>query len=118
MFPPVTGTPHSFQMTPHSTWSAVWVRIRAYRRSQSSSPIDRGAGLRERAVEAVPHGVPVLADLGHRNPVQGPGVVGLATPRRVERGSIECHPVRLDIDCRHRRLERAEVRIAAGTAIR
>ena len=38
MFPPVTGTRHSFQMTPHSTWSAEWVRISACRRSQSISP--------------------------------------------------------------------------------
>ena len=38
MFPPVTGTDHSFQITPHSTCSAVWVRMRACRRSQSISP--------------------------------------------------------------------------------
>ena len=29
MFPPVTGTFHSFQITPQSTCSAVWVRMRA-----------------------------------------------------------------------------------------
>jgi hypothetical protein len=28
MLPPVTGTFHSFQMTPHSTCKAVCVRIR------------------------------------------------------------------------------------------
>ncbi len=39
MFPPVTGTPHSCQITPHSTWSAEWVRISACRRSQSISPV-------------------------------------------------------------------------------
>ena len=38
MLPPVTGTPHSFQMTPHSTWRAVWVRMRRWRRSQSIVP--------------------------------------------------------------------------------
>ena len=38
MFPPVTGTRHSFQMTPHSTCRAVWVRIRWWRRSQSTVP--------------------------------------------------------------------------------
>lgn len=27
MLPPVTGTCHSFQITPHSTCNAVWVRI-------------------------------------------------------------------------------------------
>ena len=38
MFPPVTGTRHSFQITPQSTCSAVWVRIRPWRRSQSTLP--------------------------------------------------------------------------------
>ena len=41
MFPPVTAVPHSFQITPQSTCSAVWVRISAWRRSQSSAPVDR-----------------------------------------------------------------------------
>ena len=39
MFPPVTGTCHSFQITPHSTCIAVCVRISWWRRSQSISPL-------------------------------------------------------------------------------
>ena len=62
MFPPVTGTRHSFQITPHSTCSAVWVRISRWRRSQSSSPApcaDPGVGARPPSV--VPHHVALLA---------------------------------------------------------
>ena len=38
MFPPITGFPHSFQITPHNTWSAVCVRMSWCRRSQSITP--------------------------------------------------------------------------------
>ena len=41
MFPPVTALPHSFQITPQRMCSAVWVRIKAWRRSQSSVPVTR-----------------------------------------------------------------------------
>ena len=38
MLPPVTAVPHSFQMTPQRMCRAVWVRIRSWRRTQSTSP--------------------------------------------------------------------------------
>ena len=93
MFPPVTGTAHSFQITPHSTCSAVWVRISAWRRSQSTSPCTAaptaGSGV---ALEPVPDGVAVLAHLDDRAepPSQrSPGVVGLPAARGVEGGAVE-----------------------------
>ncbi len=39
MLPPVTGVAHSFQITPHRMWSAVWVLMSRWRRSQSISPV-------------------------------------------------------------------------------
>ncbi len=39
MLPPVTCAPWSFHTTPHSTWSAEWVRMSLWRRSQSTSAV-------------------------------------------------------------------------------
>ena len=39
MFPPVTAVAHSFQITPQRMCSALWVRMRPWRRSQSRVPV-------------------------------------------------------------------------------
>ena len=93
MFPPVTGTRHSFQMTPHSTWSAVWVRMSACRRSQSTDAGDRrcpapAAGHHRRC--ARPGRPPCARPTTARSPRRA-GVVGLATAGRVEGGAVERH---------------------------
>ena len=110
MFPPVTAVRHSFQITPHSTCSAVWVRISAWRRSQSISPWTVVADGRERraVAEHVPHIVTRLGDVDHRRPGQRPRVVGLSATGRVEGGPVEGHPPLVRIDRQDRAVEVAE----------
>ena len=90
MFPPVTGTRHSFQITPHSTWSAVWVRMRAWRRSQSISPSTSvpTAGARRRRGGATPRS-PSLRTSTTATPAERAGVVRLPAAGRVEGGAVE-----------------------------
>ena len=93
MLPPVTGTPHSFQMTPHSTWRAVWVRMSRWRRSQSIVPSTSAPTAGTGALERVPHLGALLAHLDHPRlaavPPQRAGVVRLAAARRVEHRAVE-----------------------------
>ena len=66
MLPPVTGTRHSFQMTPHSTCRAEWVRIERV----PPVPVDLaghlGTDLGRVTVEGVPDQVALLAHLRRR----------------------------------------------------
>ena len=108
MFPPVTGTPHSFQITPHSTWRAVWVRIEA-RGGAPSRPRPAPACPRPATSpsQAVPHHLALLADLHDRGrarrPGQPAGVVGLAAAGGVEGGPVEGDPAVLVRRSRWRR---------------
>ena len=94
MLPPVTGTRHSFQMTPHSTCSAEWVRISAV----TPLPVDRAvhalADCRQptrRRLEVVPRRSRrrSLRTSTTERPAMRAGVVGLASTGRVERGAVE-----------------------------
>ena len=62
--------PHSFQITPHRTWSAVCVRIRAWRRSQSivavNGDADRRPIVTRQRVPHAPVAVAGLADVDDR----------------------------------------------------
>ena len=91
MLPPVTGVAQLFQITPHRTWRAVWVRISSCRRSQSTTPCtsSRPPG---RAVDVVPDLLTLLADIGHAQVAEPPGVVRLAAASRIEGGAIERPP--------------------------
>ena len=99
MFPPVTGTRHSFQITPHRTCSAVWVRMRAWRRSQSMLPCTwsptAGSGP---LPDGVPDGVALLAHVDHGQAGEHAGVVGLAAAGGVEGRAIERDPAAVDVD--------------------
>ena len=93
MLPPVTGTDHSFQITPHSTCSAVWVRIRAWRRSQSISPCTGVPTGGTSPSTLVPGALAVLAHVHDASraavPGEGARVVGLPAAGGVEGRAIE-----------------------------
>ena len=92
MFPPVTGTRHSFQITPHSTCSAVWVRMSAWRRSQSIVAVDLGrptAGSGPPSTACARRRRPPCARRRRRSAGERAGVVRLPTAGRVEGGAVE-----------------------------
>ena len=91
MFPPVTGTRHSFQITPQSTCSAVCVRISAWRRSQSTSASTSSptvGGTPSMTCQTSPSALRTSVTL---SPIDHARVVRLTTPGGVEGAAIEGH---------------------------
>ena len=118
MLPPVTGMANSAQTTPHSTCSAVCVRISRWRRSQSSSPCTSvpGAGSSSVSSQCQIRPCSRLTRVTASGPasvrprqVQRAQVVRLAAAARVERGPGQRHPARLPVHLDDRRVERAQV---------
>ena len=110
MFPPVTGTRHSFQMTPHSTWSAEWVRIERVPPIPVHHAGHLGAAHRGRRRRRCARPGRLPCARRHGEPVERAGVVGLAAARRVERGPIERHRLVPTVD--DHGVEVAEVGVA------
>ena len=123
MFPPVTAVDHSFQITPHSTCSAVWVRISACRRSQSTSPWTAAPTGGQRAIsgDGVPHhvAVPLRTSTTRRAPAsERPGVVRLTAAGRVERRAVERDTRPPSSTSTTVASNVAQIRRLAGTAVR
>ena len=92
MFPPVTGTRHSFQITPHSTCSAVWVRMSAWRRSQSIDAVRPWcpiAGSGAPSARVCHTRSPSLRTSTTGDAVERAGVVRLPAAGRVEGRAVE-----------------------------
>ena len=65
-------------------------------------------GQRAVTADGVPHVLALLADVGHRQPGEDAGVVGLPPAGGVEGGAVEGEPATLRVDRDHRGVERAE----------
>ena len=97
MSPPVTCAPKSRQITPHSTCSAVCVRMSLCRRSQSMTPVTTSptAGAPPSSwCTTAPSLRPTLVTVHVCPPADSvPHVVGLPAASRVEGGAVQRHAV-------------------------